>query len=62
MAMTYEKRKKNMSDLDKIDRALDNILTELKLNEKEQNSASVNKNDVKNALKKFLQENVAKKN
>jgi hypothetical protein len=62
MAMTYEKRKKNMSDLDKIDRALDNILTELKLNEKEQNSASVNKNDVKNALKKFLQENVAKTN
>ncbi len=60
--MTYEKRKKNMSDLDKIDRALDNILTELKLNEKEQNSASVNKNDVKNALKKFLQENVAKTN
>jgi len=62
MAMTYEKRKKNMSDLDKIDRALDNILTELKLNEKEQNSEIVNKNDIKNALKKFLQENVAKTN
>jgi hypothetical protein len=59
MAMTYEKRKKNMSDLDKIDRALYNIITELKLNDKKQNSASVNKNDVKNALKKFLQENVA---
>ncbi len=59
MAMTYDKRKENMSNLDKIDRALDNIITELKLNDKKQNSASVNKNDVKNALKKFLQENVA---
>jgi len=62
MAMTYDKRKENMSNLDKIDRALDNIITELKLNDKKQNSASVNKNDVKNALKKFLQENVAKTN
>jgi len=60
LSIVYEKRLKNVSDLDKIDRALDKILAELSLNEKPDSLVNIDKNKAKDILKKILQETFAK--